>query len=209
MANDSMIDLQTKMKTPKNLKLLNHRSANFLLYALPRLMRNIKERTAAGLNADGKPFPPYTPGYKKIKQRRGRDTGTVNLRLSGHMMDNLTMGVTNKGVGKLFFSGSRPHDKRKGTKLNKSTGVREDVMRNLRNQQVADYVNNRYGGGLFHTKGNAKPPHLFMDFGTKDRKWLEGEFWKRVLQPQMKKLPPMFKKSDVPPYLQKYWQFVP
>lgn len=42
-------------------------------------------RTKQGVDADHKPFTPYSDGYKKTREKLGRSSATVDLAVTGHM----------------------------------------------------------------------------------------------------------------------------
>jgi hypothetical protein len=48
----------------------------------------IVRRTISGIDADGAPFAPYSPGYAKAKKALG-GSGTVNLQVSGGMLNDI------------------------------------------------------------------------------------------------------------------------
>lgn len=50
----------------------------------------IKERTARGVDIDGKPFDPYTPAYRKKRTDEGHAGNTPNLFFTGSMFSALT-----------------------------------------------------------------------------------------------------------------------
>ena len=64
----------------------------------PELMREIglqaieiiRRRTRAGMGVEG-PFPRYSPGYAAWKAQAVGGGGTVNLTLSGRMLNDLTI----------------------------------------------------------------------------------------------------------------------
>lgn len=62
----------------------------------------IWRRTRRGQGTDG-PFPPYSPGYAKAKQQAGADGGTVNLTLSGGMLNAITVTVVDEQTVELGF----------------------------------------------------------------------------------------------------------
>lgn len=60
------------------------------------IVTGIKERTARGIDMDGKPFEPYSPSYSKLTGK-----SLVNLKQTGKMLDSLT---AVKRENKLVFS---------------------------------------------------------------------------------------------------------
>ena len=59
----------------------------------------IRRRTARGVSADGTPFQPYSAGYAKAKGGALGGGGTVNLAVSGAMLNALqVVGVTENTV---------------------------------------------------------------------------------------------------------------
>lgn len=65
----------------------------------------IKRRTAQGIDADGKPFRPYTKRYRELRVDTGRN-GTPDLTLTGQMLGNLKFKRRVKNVAWIGFSGS-------------------------------------------------------------------------------------------------------
>ena len=57
------------------------------------IRQRIMERTARGVDAQGQPFAPYTPGYVETKQDALGTAGTVNLMVSGEMLRAMTVDV--------------------------------------------------------------------------------------------------------------------
>lgn len=49
----------------------------------------IRLRTRRGVDADGAAFRPYTEGYRNAKVASGRDSGIVDLTLTGALLNNL------------------------------------------------------------------------------------------------------------------------
>lgn len=60
------------------------------------VVRVIRTRTEAGIDRTGKAFAPYTPGYAAKKAKEGLGGGTVNLTVSGRMLND--MAVTDMGM---------------------------------------------------------------------------------------------------------------
>lgn len=52
-------------------------------------IRAIQARTRQGRDSSGQPFRSYSPGYAKRKAESGTGTGTVNLTVSGDMLNAL------------------------------------------------------------------------------------------------------------------------
>lgn len=63
----------------------------------------IQRRTAGGIDANGAPFRPYTPAYAEKKRETGRDSGRVDLTLTGQTLRNLKVkSRTNAGAPALL-----------------------------------------------------------------------------------------------------------
>jgi hypothetical protein len=72
--------------------------------AVGQLVRQrILERTARGVDAEGRPFAPYSEGYRDRKREELGATGNVDLTVSGEMLRAITMDVTDKKVT-LYFA---------------------------------------------------------------------------------------------------------
>lgn len=57
------------------------------LLARERIIR----RTLSGTDEEGKPFTPYSPGYAAMKAKALAGSGTVNLQVSGAMLNAITI----------------------------------------------------------------------------------------------------------------------
>lgn len=66
----------------------------------------IRRRVNRGLDAAGKPFAPYRPGTLKSRNKRGRQTAKVDLRITGEMVGSLTA-TSEDGAGVVFFANSK------------------------------------------------------------------------------------------------------
>ena len=67
-----------------------------------RLARErIVRRTLGGRSVDGAPFAAYSAGYRRAKDRIGA-SGTVNLQLSGDMLNAITANEDDTGVTLAF-----------------------------------------------------------------------------------------------------------
>jgi hypothetical protein len=53
------------------------------------LRERIVARTIKGVDADGNPFEPYSPGYEKQKAQALGSAAPVNLQVSGSMLNHL------------------------------------------------------------------------------------------------------------------------
>lgn len=73
----------------------------------------IKVRTLGHVDADNKPFIPYTPKYKKFRIAKGRGTN-VNLLFTGRMLASIKS--TNRGNNKVII---RIGEKKKSVNNNK------------------------------------------------------------------------------------------
>ncbi len=67
------------------------------------IITTIKRRTSEGLDASGNLFKGYSKSYEK--------TGTVNLRLSGDMLEGLVVLATGSGFVRIGFSSPQANDK--------------------------------------------------------------------------------------------------
>lgn len=67
-----------------------------------RLARErIVRRTVGGRDVSGSPFPPYSAGYRRAKEAIGAGS-TVNLTLSGDMLNAITVEPDDMGVTLAF-----------------------------------------------------------------------------------------------------------
>ena len=67
------------------------------------IIRKIKRRTLAGIDIQGNLFARYSPNYEK--------QGTVNLTLSGDMLNELTVLSTGPGFVRIGFTNQNANDK--------------------------------------------------------------------------------------------------
>lgn len=67
------------------------------------IVRRIKRRTSSGLDISGNLFSSYSPHYEK--------RGTVNLSVSGSMLDGLTVLSTGPGFIRIGFVSQGSNDK--------------------------------------------------------------------------------------------------
>jgi phage gpG-like protein len=70
--------------------------------ALERQKERIIDRTQEGIDVDGQPFAPYSPGYAKEKASHGLNGGFPDLRWSGEMLGSLKVqshSDTEYGIG--------------------------------------------------------------------------------------------------------------
>ena len=68
-------------------------------------IEEINKRTGNGVDADNRRFEPYTPKYKKFKQKLEARffTGKVNLSVSGNMLSAMQWKATDKKAT-IFFN---------------------------------------------------------------------------------------------------------
>lgn len=67
------------------------------------IINRIKRRTREGLDINGNFFAPYSDSYEK--------QGTVNLRVSGDMLEDLIVLGTGSGFVRIGFQSQRSNDK--------------------------------------------------------------------------------------------------
>ncbi len=67
------------------------------------IVTRIKRRTSTGIDVSGNLFQAYSPEYGKV--------GTVDLRISGSMLDGLSVLSTGPGFIRIGFSSSSTNDK--------------------------------------------------------------------------------------------------
>lgn len=75
----------------------------------------IQQRTLAGKDADGIAFRPYSPKYKLFREKKGRQSGTVNLFFHGDMFNAMTY-RSNATSTILFFANTSDRDGTKNPK---------------------------------------------------------------------------------------------
>jgi hypothetical protein len=86
----------------------------------------IQIRTRSGQGPDGEPFPDYSKGYAKFREKRGRNTSPVDLTFTGNMLNSSEVGgglqttVNRDGVqitGEMFFNDTTAPDPRSGKQV--------------------------------------------------------------------------------------------
>lgn len=95
-------------------------------------------RTRQGLDADKRPFVPYSPTYQRQRQKIGRSSSTVDLAVTGHMQQAITKSVSGNEVSLHFVS---PLEERKAAIHN--DGV--DTTVSVRSHTRSVYVNSKNG----------------------------------------------------------------
>jgi len=95
-------------------------------------------RTKSGLDADRKPFVPYTPTYQRQREKIGRSSTTVDLAVTGHMQQGITKDAHGNEVSLHFVS---PLEERKAIIHN--DGVDTNVSVRSHTRRV--FVNVRNG----------------------------------------------------------------
>lgn len=84
--------------------------------------RRILERTASGAGIGGRPFKEYSDCYKKERHKKGSPADTVDLKVSGKMLESMTADVS-AGAARLYFRGTRNaelaafHDRAEGRRF--------------------------------------------------------------------------------------------
>lgn len=74
------------------------------MVAVGQLVRQrILDRTARGIDAEGKPFAPYSEGYRETKREALGTGGVVDLMVSGEMQRAITLEATDTSVS-LYFA---------------------------------------------------------------------------------------------------------
>lgn len=73
------------------------------------VMDRIKTRTLRGEDVNGYDFDPYSPGYKKWRQKSGYKTAPVDLTLTGHMLSAMTE-THDANSAKIFFMDTKGSD---------------------------------------------------------------------------------------------------
>lgn len=63
-------------------------------------------RTQSGRDYQGRPFKPYSPQYKLVREEAGRQTRHVDLNFSGRMLAAMQLRTTPQGARVYFASGA-------------------------------------------------------------------------------------------------------
>lgn len=74
-----------------------------LMEAAKIIHTGILERTAKGVDADGKTFPAYSEKWAAIRRERGRPTSKVDLFFTGQMIGAITQRVVSGNEAQIFF----------------------------------------------------------------------------------------------------------
>lgn len=60
-------------------------------------VKMIRERTAGGIDVDGRPFQPYSGGWKKERRKHGKASAPVDLNFKGNMLASMKASVNTTG----------------------------------------------------------------------------------------------------------------
>jgi hypothetical protein len=85
-----------------------------LMEAAKIIHTGILERTAKGVDADGKAFPPYSEKYAARREARGRPTSKVDLFFTGQMLGAVTERVVSGNEAHVFFADTQQAAKAHG-----------------------------------------------------------------------------------------------
>jgi phage gpG-like protein len=108
----------------------------------------IKERTAKGIGADKKAFAPYSPAYKRWRQKKKRPVAKVDLMFTGTMFAALTYDAQNDKVTSFFmdtvdrFGGRSPEKAFFNQETRNFFAISADDVVEIE-QMVRTYVNER------------------------------------------------------------------
>lgn len=84
----------------------------------------IRTRTQAGLDADQRPFRPYSPSYAALKAEALKTGRRVTLQVSGRMLNEMvTETVGDRAVRVMFKAGGGTGGRRAGTFIQRSRAV--------------------------------------------------------------------------------------
>ena len=50
---------------------------------------DVQRKTSEGVSFAGRAFTPYAPSYAKVRRKKNLQTSRVDLRVTGHLLDNL------------------------------------------------------------------------------------------------------------------------
>lgn len=95
-------------------------------------------RTKSGVDADHKQFTPYSPGYKKTRERIGRSSSTVDLAITGHMQQAME---STPGDGEVSIGFMNPLEEKKAEIHN--SGVDKQVS--VRSHTRSAYIDKKSG----------------------------------------------------------------
>lgn len=90
-------------------------------------------RTKQGVDADHKPFVPYSDSYKKTRERLSRSTTTVDLAVTGHMQQAIT---TEPGADSVTLGFLNPNEEKKAAIHNSGVDKIVSVRSHTRNAYI-------------------------------------------------------------------------
>lgn len=90
-------------------------------------------RTGAGLDADRKPFVPYSDAYKKVRAAKSLQTGHVDLAVTGHMIGAASV---SPGVGEVTLGFNSAHEANKAAAHNSGVKAQVSVRAHSRDAHV-------------------------------------------------------------------------
>jgi hypothetical protein len=207
-----MLDAKIKIRGGKNLKLLDLNSQEYLLKCLAIMRQKLLAAWAHGVTDTGESMPEISEDYAKYKEKEGKGA-SPNMELSGKLLAGLDMAVTSKATGKLYFSGihstnktpkalikrleailaaaEKAGDSKVAAKVERRLKVVREKGSVLRNQDVADRIASRRGGGRWDNPTSGKPVNEFMGIGTDTAREFEALYNAMVVEPRIKRLPPI------------------
>jgi len=80
--------------------------SSFMLRLATFIRASIETRTAQGIDADGKPFKPYSPSYAYFRHKTGHPIDRVNLFYTGAMMSSMVPDAS-FGEARVYFLNTR------------------------------------------------------------------------------------------------------
>jgi phage gpG-like protein len=106
-----------------------------LRHAATHAIGIILKRTAAGIDAEGRPFKAYAKGYAKLRAASGRRSSPVDLTLGGDMLASMTVLDVSAERALIGFQGS-------------STAYQFQRMRTKRGTKTSRWVERSIAGGM-------------------------------------------------------------
>lgn len=131
------ITFKANINIPQRLKAKTDQFKENFGEAMRERMTAIKARISKGEGPNGK-LAPYSASYKKFKAEYGsggRDVNTVNMRLSGNMMDSMITEVVKTAdgaVGLIKFGGSEVNKAKWNQDKRPFFGLNEDDIKRIK-----------------------------------------------------------------------------
>jgi hypothetical protein len=131
------MDIEVKIRRFPNLEIKMPFDARNMKTLAVGVQREIRKQTERGRDINGAQFKPYTPKYRKFRQKKGRSI-RPNLLFSGRMLGGMRA-IGRKGVAKVILTGQQglkgwANEERGREFFGLTRGAAESVIRRVSKQ---------------------------------------------------------------------------